>query len=46
MAYLRIGKTGLYELIARGEIRVIKEGRRRFIPGSEIVRKSCVQAEI
>lgn len=31
-----VGRTKLFELIARGELRSVKIGRRRFVPQSEI----------
>jgi excisionase family DNA binding protein len=43
-AYLRRSRASIYNLIAAGELRVIKEGRRTFIPGSEIVRLSTLAA--
>jgi excisionase family DNA binding protein len=39
-AYLRISRARLYEHIASGEIRTLMDGRRRFIPGSEIAARS------
>ena len=41
-AYLRISRARLYEHIASGEIRTLMDGRRRFVPGSEIVARSRV----
>ena len=38
IAYLRISRARLYEKIAAGEIATLKDGRRTFIPGTEIVR--------
>lgn len=32
----------VYKLIAAGELKSIKEGKRRYIPGSEIARLSRV----
>jgi excisionase family DNA binding protein len=37
---LYISRARLYEKIARGEIVATKDGRRTFIPGSEIARLS------
>jgi excisionase family DNA binding protein len=34
--YLRISRARLYQKIAAGEIRRIKDGRRSFVPGSDI----------
>lgn len=39
---LRSSRTIIYEKIRSGEIATIKDGRRRFIPGSEIARLSRV----
>jgi excisionase family DNA binding protein len=33
-----IGRTFLYGLMARGELRYVKVGKRRLIPRSELVR--------
>jgi excisionase family DNA binding protein len=44
-AYLGIGKDRLYAKITAGEIETITDGRRRFVPGSEIVRLSTVPAK-
>jgi excisionase family DNA binding protein len=38
--YLRISRARLYQKIAAGEIRLLKDGRRSFIPGSAIVAAS------
>ena len=43
-AYLRISRASLYVLIAAGELRTLKEGKRVFIPGSEIARRSALPA--
>jgi excisionase family DNA binding protein len=40
-AYLRTSKPTLYALIHAGQITTIREGRRRYIPGSEIARRSA-----
>jgi hypothetical protein len=37
-AYLDVSHARLYEKIARGELEVIKDGRRTYIPGTEIAR--------
>jgi excisionase family DNA binding protein len=42
--YLRIGRAYLYRLIARGELQTITDGTRRFVPGSEIIRRSTLPA--
>jgi excisionase family DNA binding protein len=40
--YLRTSRPTLYELIHSQQIATIQEGRRRYVPGSEIVRRSAV----
>ena len=42
--YLGITRGFVYELIKRGEIATIKDGRRTFVPGAEVARKSCIAA--
>lgn len=32
----RLGRTKTYELIASGELRTVKIGRRRFVPASAV----------
>ena len=44
-ALLRTSKAQLYRQIAAGEIRVIKAGRRTYVPGSEIAAKSRIELE-
>lgn len=39
--YLRISRTWLYEQINTGLIATIKQGRRRYVPGAELVRRSA-----
>lgn len=41
-AYLRISRAWLYKHIASGHIRTVMDGRRRYVPGSEIVARSRV----
>lgn len=41
-AYLRQSRARTYKQIKSGELRVIKDGKRTYIPGSEIVRKSAL----
>jgi excisionase family DNA binding protein len=43
-SFLRISRATLYTLITAGELRIIKEGARVFVPGSEIVRRSSLPA--
>jgi excisionase family DNA binding protein len=40
--YLRTSRTTLYEEIRAGLIATITVGRRRYVPGAEIVRRSAV----
>ena len=42
LAYLRISRQRLYEKIRAGEIKVVKDGRRTYIPGTEIAAHSRV----
>ena len=44
IAYLRESRSRLYEKIASGELKVIKDGRRTYIPGTELVRLSTLAA--
>jgi hypothetical protein len=41
---LRTSRATLYIDIAAGKIKTIKNGKRRFIPGSEIIRLCSVEA--
>jgi excisionase family DNA binding protein len=43
-AYLRCSPAKIFPQIADGTIRVIREGRRTYVPGSEIVRLSTLSA--
>lgn len=43
-ALLRCCRARVYTKIARGELRAIKDGRRTYVPGSEIVRVSALAA--
>jgi excisionase family DNA binding protein len=40
LEYLRVSRARLYKKIQAGELTVLKDGRRTFIPGSEIARLS------
>ena len=42
--YLRSSRLSIYRDIAAGRLITIKEGKRRFVPGSEIARRSAVPA--
>jgi excisionase family DNA binding protein len=43
-AYLRISRPSIYARINSGALQIIKDGRRTFVPGSEIARLSSVAA--
>jgi hypothetical protein len=40
IAYLRSSRATLFDDIREGRLATIKEGKRRFVPGSEIARRS------
>jgi excisionase family DNA binding protein len=40
--YLRISRDYLYSLIREGEVRTIRDGKRQFVPGSVIARRSAL----
>jgi excisionase family DNA binding protein len=40
IAYLRSSRKTIYDDISEGRLATIKEGKRRFVPGSEIARRS------
>jgi len=40
IAYLRSSRKTAYDDIREGRLATIKEGKRRFVPGSEIARRS------
>ena len=40
IAYLRSSRKTVFEDIREGRLATIKEGKRRFVPGSEIARRS------
>ena len=40
IAYLRSSRKTVYDDIRAGRLRVLKEGKRTFVPGSEIARRS------
>jgi hypothetical protein len=44
IALLRTSRRSLYDMINRGELHPIKQGRRTYIAGSEIARLSQVPA--
>jgi hypothetical protein len=41
-AYLRQSRAKTYNDIAAGILKVIKDGKRVYIPGSEIIRRSTL----
>jgi hypothetical protein len=41
-AALRQSNSKTYEDIAAGRLKVIKDGKRTYIPGSEIIRRSAL----
>jgi hypothetical protein len=41
--YLRSSRQSVYNLINTGRIATINQGKRRFVPGSEIARLSRVE---
>ncbi len=38
--YLRLSRAGLYQRLADGRLKCIHDGRRAYVPGSEIARVS------
>lgn len=42
--YLRASRDNVYRKIRRGELRTLRDGRRRYVPGSEIARVSTLAA--
>ncbi len=42
--YLKKGRSSLYRDIDEGKIRVIRDGGRVYVPGSELVRLSTLPA--
>lgn len=44
-AYLGQSRAKTYQDIGAGRLRVIKDGKRVYIPGSEIIRVSTLPAE-
>src|SRR6266403_5270887 len=43
IAYLRVSRVSIYKEINAGRLRVIKHGKRTFVPGSEIARLSRLE---
>jgi hypothetical protein len=44
IAYLRSSRKTLFDDIREGRLATIKEGKRRFVPGSEIARRSRLES--
>lgn len=38
--YLRVSRAFIYKLIHDGKLKTIPEGRRRYVPGAEIAKRS------
>jgi hypothetical protein len=45
LAYLRISRNRLYQDINAGRLKILKDGKRTFIPGSEIIRRSRIDVK-
>ena len=43
--YLRLSRSEIYARIKSGTIKVIKDGKRTFVPGTEIIRLSTLPSE-
>ena len=43
--YLRVSRAYVYQLIARGQLLSITDGKRRYIPGSQIIRRSTLSSK-
>jgi excisionase family DNA binding protein len=41
-AYLRMSRVTIYKHVSLGDLKVIKDGGRTYVPGSEIVRRSTL----
>lgn len=44
-ALRRVSRSHVYDLIADGRLKTVKDGRRRLIPGTEVIRTAKEQAE-
>ena len=42
LAYLRVSRNLFYADIAAGRLKIIKSGKRTFVPGTEIIRLSRI----
>jgi Helix-turn-helix domain len=38
--YLRLSRPEIYKQIAAGQLKTVTDGRRRYVPGHEIIRKT------
>ena len=45
IAYLRSSRKTIFADIKAGNLTTIREGKRRFVPGSEIARRSRIDPE-
>ena len=45
-AYLRQSRSKTWSDIQAGKLEVIKDGRRRYVPGSSIAARSCIEAAV
>jgi hypothetical protein len=45
IAYLRSSRKTLFDDIREGRLATIQEGKRRFVPGSEIARRSRLESQ-
>jgi hypothetical protein len=45
LRYLRMSRPTLYDRIRAGDIITIRDGGRRYVPGSEIVRRSTLPSQ-
>lgn len=43
-SYLRCSHGHLFEKIKKGELRVLKDGRRTYFPGTELIKASTLGA--
>ena len=46
LAVLRLGKTRFHEKVRAGEIQVIRDGRRIYVPGREIMRLTAPPGQV
>lgn len=41
IAYLRLSRKGFYDDVKAGRIKLVKDGRRSYVHGSELIRRSA-----